>query len=443
MTERKNNPFSPGGIVKTSLFGGRHQYIIQILKKLASVKSGKPSSFYLFGERGIGKTALAKLISFISTSNNKDFYDLDFLVSYYSAQQHQSFKSILESSLNNIADQIDEPLLTKIGSRLGKVFEKGKFSIGAFGISAGYETKLNISPETLIVKDQVVSILRNIINQVKENPMDGNIKNGILFIIDEMDNIDDIGIAASIIRGITTELDFEDLGYLSFLLIGYESSYEMFVKGDESIRRLLDSIHLTEMPENEVIETFEKGFNDAIIAWDKEVLRKNVWLTGGYPLAIQVLGYHLIELDTDNYIRENDWVESISKGSIELIDKEFSSYYSFRTRQKKNTDKLLISLAIASINCDSLSLRDIEKLSEVKNPSQYVKQLLKNGVVTRDKLTNEYRIKRGLLRTSIILDLKDTFPEEFRDKFSKINDIAKEIAERKTNKKSDGSDSLR
>jgi len=444
MIERKNNPFSPGGIVKTSLFGGRHQYIIQILKRLSSVKFGKPASFYLFGERGMGKTALAKLISFISTSKDKDFYDLDFLVSYYSAQQHQTFKSILESSLNNIADQIEGPLLAKIGSRLGKVFKNGKFSIGAFGLSAGYEGRLNASQENLIIKDQVVSILRNVINQLRENPIDGITKNGVLIIIDEMDNIEDIDIAASIIRGITTELDFEDLGFLSFLLIGYESSYEVFVKGDESIRRLIDSIHLTEMPEDEVVETFEKGFKEADVKWDNSTLKENVWLAGGYPLAIQVLGYHLIESDLDNFINANDWGESFSKSSVELIDKEFSSYYSFRTRQKKNTDKILVSLAIASNSCDSLSLKEIEKLSEVKNPSQYVKQLMKNGVVTRDKLTNEYRIKRGLLRTSIILDLKDCFPNEFIDMFSRVNEIAKVVAETKRNyKKSDENNSFK
>jgi len=436
MNDRKNNPFSPGGIVKTSLFGGRHQYILQILKRLSSVKSGKPASFYLFGERGIGKTALAKLISFISTARDERFYDLDFLVSYYIAQQHQGFKSILESSLNNIADQIEGPLLAKIGSRLGKVFKNGKFSIGAFGLSAGYENKINAPSETLIIKDQVVSILRNVITQLRENPIDEIIKNGVLIIIDEMDNIEDIEIAASIIRGITTELDFEDLGYVSFLLIGYASSHEIFVKGDESIRRLIDTIHLTEMPEDEVIETFEKGFKEAGVEWNKNVLEENVWLTGGYPLAIQVLGYHLIESDTNSFIDQDDWEESISKSSVELIDKEFSSYYSFGTRLKKNTDRILISLAISSINCDSLSLKEIEKLSEVKNPSQYVKQLMKNGVVTRDRLTGEYTIKRGLLRTSIILDMRDSFPDEFIQRFSKINALAKEIAQEKNHKKS-------
>lgn len=408
MSKNKINPFSPGGIVKSTLFGGRHEYIIDILKRLSSVKSGKPASFYLFGERGIGKTALAKLISYIATSDDQNLYKLKFISSYYTIQKGQDFKSALEASLNNVADLIEESVLKKIGSRMGKIFKDGKFNIGAFGFQAGYEgrkrtDKLN---GTIIIKDQVVSILRNIISQIRTATPETQEKDGILIIMDEMDNFHDIESAASIIRGITAELDFEDRGYISFLLIGYENGYESFVRGDESIRRLLDPIQLKEMPEIEVIETFEKGFNEAQVEWDVEELKKQVWLTGGYPLAIQVMGYHLIEADNDSNITEADWKKSVAKSADELIDKEFSAYYSFGTDQKKNADKILQALVVASLqNCESLKLKEIEQISGVINPLQYLKGLLKNGVVSRNKINGEYVIKRGLLRTSILFDL--------------------------------------
>lgn len=429
----KDNPFSPGGIVKSTLFGGRHEYILSILRRLTSVKSGKPSSFYLYGERGIGKTALAKLINYIVSINDKDFNELNFLTSYYSAQRSQSFRNVLEASLNNLADQIEESTLKKIGARLGKIFNNGKFSIGAFGFEAGYEYKdhRSNSKEGFIIKDQVVSILRNILNQIKNDLNSPDCKDGIFIIIDEMDNISDVEIAASITRGITTELDFEDLGFISFMFIGYQNSFEAFTSGDESIKRLLDPIHLTEMPENEVIETFEKGFKAVNVKWDKELLKSKAWLTGGYPLAIQVIGYHLIENDTDNYIDEKDWDFSINKSAEELIDREFSSYYSFGTHQKLNKDKILLALAIASIGgCDSLSLKEIEELSDVKNPSQYLKQLMKSGVVFRDVSSKEYIIKKGLLRTSIVLDLIKSYSDEeghqiFQNQLAKAKRIYK------------------
>jgi len=435
MSKTKFNPFSPGGIVKSTLFGGRHEYIIDILKRLSSVKGGKPASFYLFGERGIGKTALAKLISFIATTDNQDLYKLKFISSYYTIQKDQGFKSVLEASLNNVADQIEESVLKKIGSRMGKIFKDGKFSIGAFGFQAGYEggkrtDKLN---GTIVIKDQVVSILRNIISQIRTTTPEAQEKDGVLIIMDEMDNLYDVETAASIIRGITAELDFEDRGYISFLLIGYESGYESFVRGDESIRRLLDPIQLKEMPEIEVIETFEKGFNEAKVKWDEEELKKRVWLTGGYPLAIQVMGYHLIEADNNSNITEPDWEASVAKSANELIDKEFSAYYSFGTDQKKNADKILQSLVVTTLqNCESLKLKEIEQISGVINPVQYLKGLMKNGVVSRNKINGEYVIKRGLLRTSILFDLfKDGSDKTAINNYLEMTAIVSKIKESK------------
>jgi len=62
----KFNPFNPNSIVTPTLFAGRHDQVFQILRKLAQVREGLPASFVLQGERGIGKTALAKLILYVS-----------------------------------------------------------------------------------------------------------------------------------------------------------------------------------------------------------------------------------------------------------------------------------------------------------------------------------------------------------------------------------------
>jgi hypothetical protein len=58
------NPFNPNSVVTPTLFAGRHDQVFQILKKLTQVREGMPGSFVLQGERGIGKTALAKLIMY-------------------------------------------------------------------------------------------------------------------------------------------------------------------------------------------------------------------------------------------------------------------------------------------------------------------------------------------------------------------------------------------
>ncbi len=69
----KYNPFNPNSVVSTNLFAGRKEYVLRILKKLEQVKKGMPASFFLSGERGIGKTDLPKLIIFNAKKNSLVF----------------------------------------------------------------------------------------------------------------------------------------------------------------------------------------------------------------------------------------------------------------------------------------------------------------------------------------------------------------------------------
>ena len=73
------NPFNPNSTVTPTLFAGRSEQTLQIVRKLAQVKRGMSSNFIFHGERGIGKTALARLIRYLSESNNPDLENLNFL----------------------------------------------------------------------------------------------------------------------------------------------------------------------------------------------------------------------------------------------------------------------------------------------------------------------------------------------------------------------------
>jgi Cdc6-like AAA superfamily ATPase len=68
--DKRTNPFNPNSIVTPLLFAGRDDQLLHVLKKLAQVKEGMPASFILQGDRGIGKTALAKIIMYAAEHND-------------------------------------------------------------------------------------------------------------------------------------------------------------------------------------------------------------------------------------------------------------------------------------------------------------------------------------------------------------------------------------
>ena len=192
----KYNPFNPNSVVSTNLFAGRTNYVLRIIRKLEQVKKGMSSSFFLCGERGIGKTALAKLIMYIAENKNVELGNLNFLVSYYSADKEQSINTVLQSSLNELTDKISESLLDTLGKKLGSLLKNGKFSIGAFSVELQ-----SAEEKTIAVRDQLISILSNLIEAIKNEQNDKK-KDGILIVVDEMQNVGDIESCAQLFRGI-------------------------------------------------------------------------------------------------------------------------------------------------------------------------------------------------------------------------------------------------
>jgi len=372
------NPFNPNGIVPSNLFAGRAKYCLSILKKLLETKNGRPSSFFLYGERGIGKSALARLLGDVASSADKELYELKFLVSYYPVEPGQSLHSVIESSLNNLTDSMPASWLTKMGERLGHLFKNGKFSIGAFGASASLEpTEGGGEPKIAAVRDQAISILVNVLNTLKEAEEK---RDGILIIIDEMQNLTDMNLAASMLRGILSSLEFKNLGHVSFLLLGLDQAFDAFMSGDISARRNFDPIRLDVMPPEEAVQVLTKGFEKVRLRWEEGALKSNIHVTGGYPHSIQVVGHHLVSADNDGFIDQADWNSAIRLTANELREKDFSEMCSFGGKLTGHEKILNVLALLGPMPRKDLATKCREAYA-MNNTYQYLSALEKRGAI--------------------------------------------------------------
>ncbi|PIQ97097.1 MAG: hypothetical protein COV67_06065 [Nitrospinae bacterium CG11_big_fil_rev_8_21_14_0_20_56_8] len=397
------NPFNPNSTVTPALFAGRSQQMLQILQKLAQVKRGMPSNFIFHGERGIGKTALAKLTLFMAESRDPVFKDLNFLTSYYSVEKGQHFKTVLQAVLNQLTDKLPKTSIDRLTDRLGDLFKKGKFSFGAFGVT------METSPEQMELpgidgleqyfKDQALSVLTNILLGIKESK-EGERYDGLLIVLDEIHNARDIKGIAQLLRSITTTLDVNGLGNISFIIIGYSEAIHSFFEGDPSARRSFDTIHLTSMPPEEAKEVLTKGFDQVQVKYDSNELDTKVQVAGGYPHSLQVLGHNLIEVDTDNAINSDDWNEAIGNAARELQTKDFSNLYDFKGKPKMREEIMNILALVGTSVPRKLLAKQMGK--NIYSPSS-LPELKKSGAVREDPESGNLLLHSSLFRSAILL----------------------------------------
>jgi hypothetical protein len=209
----------------------------------------------------------------------------------------------------------------------------------------------------MVIKDRAVSALSNIISGLDEIGDPDRKMDGILLVIDEIHNLKDLDGAAQILRAISTTMDVSRLGKISFMVIGYPEGMVRFFEGDPSARRHFDIIELTSMPRTEAREVLTKGFEKIGLAYDEAALEKNIDFAGGYPHSIQMIGHHLVEVDRDGRITEDDWSEAMQRSAVELTRKDFSDMYDF-TGKGTLRETVLNIMALTGRPMTKQALRD-------------------------------------------------------------------------------------
>jgi Cdc6-like AAA superfamily ATPase len=402
--KKPENPFNPNSAVVPALFAGRTDTAISMLRKFRQVKSGQSSSFIFTGERGIGKTALAKFVKYMVTINEEDFENLNFITSYYAVEKDQDFGYVLQTSLNQLTDQLPDKTLDRLQKRVGDFFKNGKFAIGAFGAKVEMDKKER-EVQKQHLKDVAVSIFTNILKGIEEAE---DPHNGILIIIDEAHNISDMSGIAMLLRNIATTLDINGLGRVSFLIIGYPHAIDLFFDGDPSAKRHFDNVFLDRMPLNEAKEILIKGFNEVNLKYDEKDLDNFIAYTGGYPHAVQVLGHNVVEKVYGDEILNAHWIEGVHLTAKELASKDFSNLYKFN---KKTTSKEVLMDILAVVG-KPVTRQELSSLTSDKNLSRTINELRKIGAIKIDKNTSKISLSSMLFNMAILFHISDKFTKE-------------------------------
>jgi Cdc6-like AAA superfamily ATPase len=401
------NAFQPAKeITDADRFAGRKSAVSDAHYSLLS--SG--TNVAIIGNRGIGKTSLARQVISIGTGNNtllEKFgisYDskLDFLSIYFACgNQISNIYELLErllTSSNCLADWMyDVPKAKKVMTSYAP-----KFSANLFGVAAeiGGAKSEESSSEHAIVSHKIDSVFTNVVHAMIE----ANIAtDGILIVVDEFDQIPDVTGFASFLKALATNVP-----RVKFCIVGVGKDIQTLIKEHASVDRLfaggiiaLPSMSSEELKEIIAIAEREIG---GYIRFSDAAMDRLVSLAQGHPYMIHLIGKYALRNayhGTRKFVTDSDVDATLRSLAERQVDPVLEGRYKKAVASSPHRETVLRSLAETRDLQGEIWTSNAYKLAiegGVDNPSQYVGQLVTDqyGAELENLRERYYRFKDSL-----------------------------------------------
>ncbi len=368
----------------------------------------------IVGNRGIGKTSLARQIEHFGRGNNTLLKHLkleynhtyDYNVIYFACGNKISDQESLlirlltsDACLGNWL--YDVPKTRKLMNGLSPKLTGKLKTIGVeFGGEIGASNTTEIQEERVSIPQTIEGIFENVLRYlVAENLT----KDGILIVIDEFDQIDDPSGVGPFLKAIATNVK-----KVKFCIVGVAADIQELMKQHGSADRLfagtiisLDPMSGSEL--NEIISIAEKEVNNYFKFTD-EARAKIIGLAQGHPYLVHLIGKFAFRTANTDNIREID-TNTIDRVLSDIAengsDPVLEGRYRKAVASSAQREHVLKSLAKTQDEKGEIWTTNAYKLAldaGVENSSQYVGQLVTSEFGAEIEKIREryYRFKDSL-----------------------------------------------
>lgn len=371
------SPISP--IEEIDLFFGRK---VQ-LEKVRDAINEKGQHAILYGDRGVGKTSLANIMSRSYTN----LYAVKI-----TCDRRDNFKTIWE----RIFDNIKIPYNTE---SIGFVKGENKTEI--------YTLKNKISS----VDELTPNILVDIINSLGETKL--------LFIIDEFDNVRDDRTRSSFADLIKSLSDNNK--NTTILLVGIADSVEELIGDHQSLERCLKQVKMPRMKKEECEDIIRNGMEKLEMKIDNSVKDKIIDFSSGFPHYIHLLCKYGCEelIDNSRTVFTDAYLTIAVKKGIENTAEQLRSSFRKGVLTSNNSNKWkdviysCCSCEIDEFNSFTISnvAKNYEKITGKQSDIKYnLNQLTKEGrgeilVKLGKGKSTKYAFKNPMMRAFVKLKM--------------------------------------
>lgn len=302
--------FSPSApIDQKSLFAGRLPQLMDVVNAM----NQKGQHAILFGERGVGKTSLARVISSIIFSG--------------------SGNGLIKVAINCDPTMDFSALWHKVAREIS--FKTVSSSIGFTAEEKVSGTTLDTMLPPKVSPDDV----RHLFSRVGK----------CLIVLDELDRITDLdttSLLADTIKGLSDHAVDTTL-----LLVGVADSVDTLIKEHASVERAMVQVRMPRMSQAELFEIVEKGLAAVGMTIDEEAKRRIAVLSQGLPHYTHLLALYAaqrVAMTDRSRIDSSDVRTAIDTALAKTQQSIISSYHKATSSPRENLyPQVLLSCALA------------------------------------------------------------------------------------------------
>ena len=409
--EQVENAFLPAReITDPARFAGRRKQIEDAY--LALMTQG--ANLALVGNRGMGKTSLARQIIAMATGQNvllerhqvRHDKKLDFLSVYFTCgREIESTEHLLERLLTThdcLASWVyDAPSAKKTMAKY-----QPKFGAKILGVEVGLsgEKSTELTSSTAGPSADTFAVFTNVLSALAaEQPA----KDGLLIVVDEFDQVRDKTGFASLLKSLATNVPAA-----RFCLVGVAHDLYDLISEHQSADRLFAGgvIPVPDMNETELTEIMSIAENQLgrAIVFDDSAKRRLVKLAQGHPYMVHLIGKHALRSawrTNANMIVGADIDNTLKLIAESGADPVLESRYKRAIASSAQREAVLRALAAVEKGGEvwTSDAYPIATKAGVENPSQYVGNLVTEEYGAEIVKVREryYRFRDSLFRAYV------------------------------------------
>lgn len=313
---KENSPFTPGQPAPPEIFTGRGEEIQRLRRCIMQTAAGKPQAVFICGERGLGKSSLARFSEFLVIQDNALVpTDVKFMSAYSTCGACKDVTDVCKVIVQNLtADITEESRLEKAKQLLGRYIDDISIPLPGFRLNVKLKRSAEDLKDLRLNMPDVVADLWRIMQERKK---------GVMIILDEVNGVTSQADFANFVKSFWEALGARKTPVL-MMLVGLEQRLDELIQANESVGRIFERILLRPMSPKDVQDFFRKAFESTNLVIEQQANALLADASGGFPVMMHELGDATFWMNGDDRIDEDDAVAGLILAAKRVGEKYFS-----------------------------------------------------------------------------------------------------------------------